>query len=149
MIRTALLAMALISAPVAAQPRTIEVSNGWSRATAPRAPVGAGYLTIRNRGRLADRLVSVTSPRVTRVEIHTMSTTGGVMRMRPLYGGITIPAGGTVTLASGGNHLMLLGLKKPLAAGERVPVTLRFARGGKVTTLLHVSQAGATHGSHH
>jgi periplasmic copper chaperone A len=149
MIRTALLATALLSAPLVAQPRTIEVSNGWSRATAPRAPVGAGYLTIRNRSRLADRLVSVTSPRATRVEIHTMSTTGGVMRMRPLPGGVAIPPGGTVTLASGGSHLMLIGLTKPLVVGERVPVTLRFARGGKVTTLLHVSPVGATRGGNH
>ncbi|SOB87682.1 hypothetical protein SAMN06297144_2818 [Sphingomonas guangdongensis] len=142
MLRPALIAVALTAAlPATAQ---LRVSNGWSRATAPRAATGAGYATIRNEGRRADRLVGVTSPRAARVEIHSMSMAGGVMRMRQITGGIAIPSGGTVRLAPGGNHLMLVGLKAPLAVGERVPVTFRFQEARPVTVMLRVLAAGAS-----
>lgn len=127
----------------------LTVTNAWSRATAPRATVGAGFLTIRNAGAQADRLVSATSPRAQRVEIHTMSMDGGVMRMRPLPDGLDVPASGEATLAPGGNHIMLIGLTSPLKAGERVPATLRFARAGTVRVTFVVGAAGADHGGHH
>ncbi len=150
--RIALALVAALAAPVAARDTrkgTLRIIAPWSRATAPRAEVGAGYLTIRNTGRTADRLLSATSPRAARVEIHTMSLDGGVMRMRPLPDGLEIPAAGEAQLAPGGHHLMLLGLKAPLKAGERVPATLRFARAGTVKVNLLVGAAGADHGGHH
>ncbi len=127
---------------------TISISRPWSRATAPRATVGAGFLTIRNSGDSADKLVSATSPRALRVEIHTMSLEGGVMRMRPLVDGVEVPAKGTATLAPGGNHIMLIGLKGPLKEGERIPTTLRFARAGTVRVQLMVRGAGASQSEH-
>jgi len=144
--------IATLPAPAAAQrarQNGIVATEGWSRATAPRAEVGAGFLTLHNRGRQADRLLSATSPRSGRVEIHTMTMEGGVMRMRPLPNGIAVPAGGTIGLAPGGNHLMLIGLKSPLKRGERVPVTLRFARSGTVRMTLAVAAPGATAPANH
>ncbi|ONF95087.1 copper chaperone PCu(A)C [Sphingomonas jeddahensis] len=148
---------AVVAVPASAQDvrsGSLTVTSPWSRATAPRATVGAGFLTIRNGDAQADRLVSVTSPRAERVEIHAMSMKNGVMRMRPLANGVTVPPQRATTLAPGGNHLMLMGLKAPLKAGERVPVTLRFARAGLVTTQLVVGSAGAaapmgSHEGHH
>ena len=133
---------------------SITVADAWSRATSPRAQVGAGFLTIRNTGGQSDRLVSVTSPRATRVEIHTMTLDDGVMRMRQLANGLEIPAGAETALAPGGNHIMLIGLKTPLKPGERVPATLRFARAGAIKVHFVVGSAGATapandHGGHH
>lgn len=150
--RIALALVTALAAPVAAQDvrkGTLRVTAPWSRATAPRAEVGAGYLTISNAGRTADRLLSATSPRAARVEIHTMSLDGSVMRMRPLPDGLEIPADGGVRLAPGGHHLMLLGLKAPLKAGERVPATLHFARAGAVQVSFLIGAAGADHGGHH
>jgi copper(I)-binding protein len=148
---------AVVAVPASAQDArsgSVTVSDPWSRATAPRATVGAGFLTIRNGGAQADRLVSVASPRAERVEIHAMSMKNGVMRMRPLANGVIVPSQRATTLAPGGNHLMLMGLKAPLKAGERVPVTLRFARAGTVTTQLVVGGAGGagpsgSHQGHH
>lgn len=137
---------ALPHTPAAAQQArkgTILISHAWSRATAPRAQVGAGFLTIRNTDARPDRLLSASSPRAAKVEIHTMSMEGGVMRMRPLPDGLEIPARGVATLAPGGNHLMLIGLKAPLKQGERVPATLRFARAGAVQVQLAVAAPGA------
>lgn len=132
----------------------ITVSEAWSRATSPRAEVGAGFLTIRNAGRTEDRLVAATSPRAARVEIHTMALEDGIMRMRPLPNGLAIAARGEAKLAPGGDHIMLIGLKAPLKQGERVPVTLRFARAGTVRTAFVVAAPGAAapagaQGGHH
>ncbi len=143
--RIALALVAALTAPAFARDvrkGSITVSQSWSRATSPRATVGAGFLTIRNSGAQADRLLSATSPRAARVEIHTMSMEGGVMRMRLLVDGIAIPAGGTATLSPGGNHIMLIGLKTPLKAGERVAATLRFARTGIVTVHFAIGGPG-------
>ncbi len=140
------LALAILAAPAFAQDSIkgpIIAVDPWSRATSPRASVGAGYLTIRNRGAQPDRLVAATSPRAAKVEIHTMSLDDGIMRMRPLPDGLEVPAGGEASLAPGGNHVMLIGLKMPLKAGEQIPATLRFARAGLVEVKFKVVALGA------
>jgi uncharacterized protein YcnI len=121
----------------------ITVSAGWSRATPGGAKVGAGYLTLTNTGREPDRLVAASSDIAESVEIHEMSTRDGVMVMRPLDEGLAIAPGQTVALTSGGYHLMLIGLKAPLAEGKSVAVTLQFARAGKMAVLLDVLGVGA------
>jgi hypothetical protein len=120
------------------------IGHPWARATAPRATVGGGYLSITNQGSQPDKLVSATSPFAGRVEIHSMTTDGGIMRMRPVVGGLTIPANGKVTLEPGGYHIMFIGLKRPFVAGTTVPATLRFQRAGSVTVQFKVEPAGAT-----
>jgi copper(I)-binding protein len=109
---------------------TLHIGDPWIRATPNAAPTAAGYLTVTNRGRNADRLLGGSSPLAQAIEPHTMSMTGGVMRMRLAEGGLEIAPGATLTLAPGGDHLMLIGPKHPLRAGEHVPATLRFARAG-------------------
>lgn len=111
---------------------TLRLTGAWSRPTPPGAPAGAGYLSITNTGARPDRLLSGSSPVAERVEVHEMKLTGGVMRMRPVTGGISVPPGRSVQLAPGGYHVMLIGLKKPLVVGVIVPVTLRFERAGAV-----------------
>lgn len=125
---------------------TLTLQHPWTRATAGK--VGAGYTTIVNTGNSADQLWSAASPATVTVEIHTMTMDGGVMRMRPLPGGIAIPASGTVKLAPGGYHLMLIGLKAPLVAGTLVPLTLTFAKAGAVKVQLKVEAAGASEPGH-
>ena len=72
-----------------------------------------------------------------------MAVVDGVMTMRELKGGIEIPAHGSVTLAPGGLHLMFIGLKAPLVAGEKLPVTLTFEKAGTIDTFLHIEPIGA------
>ena len=134
---TAVLAVTLLS-PHPASARdyevgTLHIGDPWIRATPNAAPTAAGYLTVTNRGRTADRLLGGTSPLAEAIEPHTMSMNGGVMRMRLASGGFEIAPGATLTLAPGGNHLMLIGPRRLLKPGERVPATLRFARAGAVT----------------
>ena len=110
----------------------LRIDHPWTRPTAAGAPAAAGYMEIRNTGRSADRLVSAATPHAARVEIHQSSMEGGMMRMKALPEGVEIPAGGSVSLAPGGLHLMLFGPKAAVATGDRIPLTLTFARAGKV-----------------
>lgn len=128
---------------------TLEIGNPWTRATPPTALAGGGYMTITNKGTTADRLVSVKSPAAGMTQVHEMKMDGNVMRMRELEGGLAIPPGATVTLAPGGFHLMLMGLKTPLKQGEKVPVTLVFEKAGTIDVELAIAAMGATSAHEH
>jgi copper(I)-binding protein len=140
----AAVALALAAAAAgAAGERALEIRNPQARATAPSQPTGGGYFAIVNTGREADRLVGASAPTVAdRVELHRMQMEGDVMRMREV-GTIDVPAGQTVELRPGGLHLMLMGLKKPLVAGQAFPVTLRFEKAGAVEVQMQVVAPGA------
>jgi periplasmic copper chaperone A len=134
----------LASVPAFAQ---VTVENAWARATPPGAKIAAGYLTIRNAG-AADRLVSASSPVAEKVQTHTTVKDGDVSRMREVKG-YAVPAKGSLELAPGGSHLMLVNIKAPLKDGEKVPLVLRFEKAGEVKTELAVRPLGATAHEHH
>jgi hypothetical protein len=117
---------------------TIEITNAWSRATPPGLDRGAGYLDIHNRGKTPVQLTGAATDAAEKVEIHRSRETDGQMRMEAVEGGIRIPAGESATLAPMGYHLMLMGLKAPLKAGERIPLTLEFSDHEDVRTSLEV-----------
>ncbi len=121
----------------------IEISSPWARATPKGAPVGGAYMTITNKGTDADRLIGGSSPVAGRVELHQMSMDKGVMSMRPVPGGLEIKPGQTVELKPASLHFMLMGLKQPLAQGQRVKATLDFAKAGKVDLEYVVESMGA------
>jgi copper(I)-binding protein len=121
----------------------IMIEQPWAPATPNGAPTAAAYMTIMNHGSTADTLLGGTSP-AGKFDIHQMSMANGIMSMRPVTGGVTIPPGSTVTLGpQGGYHFMLSGLKAPLMQGARVPATLTFAKAGQVPIELSVAAIGA------
>ena len=120
----------------------LTIQNAWARATPKGADVGAGYLTIHNNGASADKLTGGASD-FAGVEVHEMSMAGGVMKMREVEGGLTIPAHGTVTLAPGGFHLMFVHLKQPLVKGQPVKATLSFEHAGSAEVPFDVRGVGA------
>jgi len=122
----------------------IAVGSAWTRATAPSARNGGAFMTIRNATGTPDRLVAAASPAAARTELHAHTMTDGVMRMRPVKGGIAVPADGTVELKPGGLHVMLMDLKAPLAEGSDVPITLTFEHAGTITIHALVMNAGAS-----
>ncbi len=131
-----------------AAPVDVQVVDVRAREAPPGARTAAIYLTVENRGAVADRLVGARSPRGA-VEIHAMRMDGGVMRMRATAD-VPVAAHGRVALAPGGLHLMLVDPVPPLKAGERVPLTLTFERAGSVDVQVRVDpfQATPPHGSH-
>jgi periplasmic copper chaperone A len=126
----------------------LEIGHPWSRATPPSAPTAGGFLTITNTGTAPDRLVAARTPAADQAQVHQMKMEGDVMRMRELEQGLDVPAGATVTLAPGGYHLMLIGLKAPLKTGTRVPVTLVFEKAGSIDVELDVQAMGSTAPAH-
>jgi copper(I)-binding protein len=127
----------------------IEAEQPWTRATPPGAGAGGGFVTLTNHGDGDDMLLGATSPITKRVEIHIMEMDGDVMRMVPLPGGIELPAGGSVTLAPGGLHLMLMELGSPIVEGAPVPVTLEFQHAEPMEIELRVLPVGESPEGHH
>lgn len=108
------------------------------------AKIAGGYLKITNTGKSPDRLVSAISAGADRVEIHEMSMTDGVMKMRPLADGLTIKPGETVELKPGGLHMMFMDIKQPLKQGDKLKATLTFEKAGKLDVSFDVNAMGAT-----
>lgn len=98
------------------------VKDPWIRGTVAQQKATGLFAQITSVQ--GGRLVAAATPVAGVVEIHEMVMDGNVMRMRALAGGLVLPAGKAVELKPGGYHVMLMELKKPLAAGETVPVTL-------------------------
>jgi copper(I)-binding protein len=130
---------------------TLEIAHPWTRATPKGATVAAGYLKITNNGAAADRLKRVIFELSPRVEIHEMTMSGNMMRMRELKAGLEIKPGKTVELMPGGYHIMFMGLKKPLEPGQRIKGALIFEKAGSVEVEFAVEALGAPateHGKH-
>ncbi len=122
---------------------SIEITTPWTRATPPSARTGGGFMTITNKGTVADRLVSARSNASDKVEVHEMQMDGNVMRMRELAKGLEIPPGATVMLKPGSYHIMFMELKAPLAKDAKVPLTLVFEKAGSIDIQLDVQAMGA------
>ncbi|MGB7816122.1 MAG: copper chaperone PCu(A)C [Methylotenera sp.] len=101
----------------------VEITDAWVRANAPGQSVGAAYMTLKSAE--DSTFVFAETPAAGSVEIHSMSMANGVMKMRMLEE-LPLKAGKAEKLAPGGFHLMLLDLKKPLKAGEKVTFRLCF-----------------------
>jgi periplasmic copper chaperone A len=130
----------------------LSLRHPHARPTLPGATTGAVYFAaIRNAGDQADRLLSASTAVADRVELHRMLMDGDVMRMRAVTA-IEVPARTTVSLRQGsadGYHLMLFGLRRPLAAGDRFALTLRFDRAGEIQVEVWVeSQRPGVNHSH-
>jgi periplasmic copper chaperone A len=122
----------------------LELADPWARVMQPGQQAGGGYIGITNRGEEPDRLVHANTPRAARTEIHTMEIVNDVMTMRPVEGGLEVPAGETLSLEPGGYHIMFIGVADGFQEGEIVPVTFEFERAGRVE--LEFKVRGMDHG---
>lgn len=125
-----------------AEAGTVTVSQAWSRATPGGVHTGGAYLQITASEAAGDNLVDARSDAAERVELHNHIHEDGVMKMRRVEA-IEIPAGKTVALAPGGYHLMLMNLKQPLRAGDKLDLTLVFEKAGEVEVTATVEPIGA------
>jgi copper(I)-binding protein len=128
----AFLALACLAAPPAsARPPpsgALRFSGAWISPPPNGARTAAGYITISNTGRVADRLMAIKTSRAADGEIHLSSREGGIVRMREVTDGVPLPAGQTVALRPGGYHLMFRDPTRPFRVGDRIVVRLLFAR---------------------
>ena len=111
-------------------------------AVMPGAQAAAGYFTIVNAGKSADRLTAVEVDFATMAMLHKTETdAAGVARMLDVAA-VEGPGGATVTFAPGGLHVMFMGLSAPIAEGVLLPGTLVFDHAGKVPVEFMVTTAG-------
>lgn len=122
---------------------SIHLSQPWSRATPKGAVSGAGYMTLTNKGAVPDKVSCISDDASAQCQIHSMTMDGGVMKMRPVEGGLEIKPGESVTLKPGGYHMMFLDLKHPLEQGQAVKVTLKFDHAGTIDVEYPVLAIGA------
>lgn len=144
---TAAAALTLMMGPALAE--GIMVKDAYMRTSTPSSVTGAAFLVVMNHGDKDDRLISVTADIAGRVELHTHSENAdGVMQMLEVEEGFAIPAGGMHQLKRGGDHIMFMGLNRPLEQGEEIPVTLTFENAGEVEVMIPVDrERKPSHGS--
>lgn len=137
----AILLSACASATPAPAPN-IAVEGAWGRPSPKVAQAGAFYMTIRNTGAVADKLIAGKSSGCGTVELHeSYPMPDGAMGMRMVSGGtIEIPAGGAVELKVGGLHIMCIQKKVELNAGVKVPLTLVFEKAGEMKIEVEVRE---------
>jgi copper(I)-binding protein len=128
----------------------IEARDAWARAATAMGAEGHGgmatpaanmememgstsaaYMILHNNGSTADRLVGVESDVAEAAELHISEMNGDVMTMRPIAF-VEVPADGEAELKPGGMHIMLIGLKRDLKAGEKIALTLVFENAGRI-----------------
>lgn len=109
---------------------------------------GAVFMTIKNGGSNDDALVGAKTDVAKTVELHeTKMDENDVMKMSPVPN-IPIPAGGSVTLKSGGLHVMLIDMQKELAVGDKINLTLTFEKAGPMTIEAEVKDAAMSQMDH-
>jgi copper(I)-binding protein len=125
---------------------SLVVTDPWSNATPKGATVGAGYMKITNNGTEPDRLMGGSTDSAAKLEVHEMKMENGVMKMRPVQGGLTINPGQTVELSPGESHVMFRDLKKPFVMGDHIKASLMFEKSGTVDIEYDVLPMGAKSG---
>ncbi len=137
-----LLTLALGAGVARADNGGIRIEQAWGRATPGNAKTGAFYLSITNTGSAPDRLTAASTPAANSVQLHETIMVNNVMEMRPLPS-VTIEPGKTVVFEPGHDHIMLMGLKAPLKAGDKVPLTLTFDHAGAQQVMVAIGKVGA------
>jgi len=146
----ALLLTSLLSAAAFAQDAkvgTISIQHAWARATPAAVKNSAAFMLFDNKGG-ADKLLSVSGDIAKEIQIHSMITENGVMKMRELPA-LDIPANAKAELKPGGYHVMLIGLKDGLKEGDKFPLKLKFEKAGEVTVQVVAEKPGAGDHSGH
>ena len=127
----------------------IHIDHPWSRAMPSTAPTAAVYFTLENMGPTEDTLVGASTPVAVRAELHEHVRAGDGMRMQHVES-VALPAGQSVKFAPMGYHVMLFDVQQQAEAGAHFPLTLEFAKAGKVQVEVAVEEVGgaAEHQGH-
>jgi len=117
----------------------IEVSKPWAR-TSTQGMNSAVYFVIQNHNAEMDELIDVTSDVADAVEVHESKMEGGVMKMNHV-GSVALEPSAKVEFMPGGHHVMLIGLKRDLKAGDEIEITLQFKNSPDLTIKAIVKDA--------
>jgi len=124
-----LAALSVILAALPALAGELWITNAWSRSTPPGVTVGVAYFTLKNDTGKSDRLLKITTPVASKVQVHRTEILDGMARMREVAV-LHVDAGQTLEFAPNGLHVMLMGLKQPLVEGTTFEIELLFEVAG-------------------
>jgi len=136
--------LALVS--LGANAAELEVTGAWLRLPPPVSDTAAAYMVLYNPGGKPVRIIGASSDMARSVKMHGLKVEGEVMNMFELET-VAVAPHAFFAFSAGGNHLMLVGLKKPLQAGEEVNITLHFADGSHQRLKAIVRDMRGRHGS--
>ncbi len=125
----------------------ITIDHAWARATPGAVKNSAAFMSFSNSG-AADKLIGVSGTVAKEVQMHSMITEGGVMKMREIDA-LDIPANGKAELKPGGYHVMLIGIPDGLKEGTKFPLKLKFEKAGEVTVMVTAQKPGMQDHSEH
>lgn len=129
----ALIAGAIAVPVLAGETPGITIDDPYARASTAASTSGAAFMTIMNNGQTDDRLVGASTGAADRAELHThLEDSNGVMKMMHVENGFAVPAGEMHRLRRGGDHIMLMGLNRPLIHGDVISIVLTFEQAGDV-----------------
>lgn len=124
--------------------QSISIENPFARATAPGMPMSGAFMTLVNQDKTEHFIVDANSDVAKHVELHMHVSEGGMMRMRRVAH-FHLKPGQKKVLKPGGLHIMLMGLKRPLAEGTTFNIELVFSDGSRNTVEVPVKSISAMH----
>lgn len=132
LIASVTVALLLPIAALAHNHSSLEFAHSWIKQPIPGMKMTGGFITITNNGAEDEQFIAAHSDLSKKVELHTMVMVDGIMKMRAVEGGWTIPAGQSKVLKSGSDHIMFIGLQKGIKDGDMVTLELEFEHAGRV-----------------
>ena len=121
----------------------VEIDGAYARASIPNAPNSAAFFVIKNNSDKDIAITSANSDIAEKNELHTHIKENKMMKMIKIEK-LVVPAKSSLELKSGGDHVMLMGLKKELKAGDEISLELSFSDGDKKSIKVPVKDLAST-----
>ena len=121
----------------------VEIDGAYARASIPNVPNSAAFFVIKNNSDKDIAITSANSDIAEKNELHTHIEENKMMKMMKIEK-LVVPAKSSLELKSGGDHVMLIGLKKELKAGDEISLELSFSDGDKKSIKVPVKDLAST-----
>lgn len=121
----------------------IEIEGAYARASIPNVPNSAAFFVIKNNSDKDIAITSANSDIAEKNELHTHIKENQMLKMMKIEK-LVVPAKSSLELKSGGDHVMLMGLKKELKAGDEISLELSFSDGDKKSIKVPVKDLAST-----
>ena len=121
----------------------IEIEGAYARASIPNVPNSAAFFVIKNNSDKDIAITSANSDIAEKNELHTHIKENQMLKMMKIEK-LVVPAKSSLELKSGGDHVMLIGLKKELKAGDEINLELSFSDGDKKSIKVPVKDLAST-----
>ena len=121
----------------------VEIEGAYARASIPNVPNSAAFFVIKNNSDKDIAITSANSDIAEKNELHTHIKENQMLKMMKIEK-LVVPAKSSLELKSGGDHVMLMGLKKELKAGDEINLELSFSDGDKKSIKVPVKDLAST-----